>query len=251
MIHIVGAWAGDPELLTRKGARLLAEADLILYAGSLINPEILREARPGSRRLDTAGMTLEEMVAACREAHARGREVVRLSSGDPCLYGATAELTTELDRHRIPWEIVPGVSSFQAAAAALGVEYTLPGVSQTLILTRMAGRTPVPPAEDLERLAAAGASMAIFLSADRVGGVVERLLAGGYAPDTPAAVVSRASWPEERRAEGTLADIAAKATAAGIRRTALILVGAFLTRRGERSRLYDPTFTHGCREARP
>ena len=250
MIHIVGAGPGDPELLTRKGARLLAAADLVLYAGSLINPEILREARPGSRRLDTAAMTLEEMVAACREAHGRGQEVVRLSSGDPCLYGATAELTTELDRHGVPWEIVPGVSSFQAAAAALGVEYTLPGVSQTLILTRMAGRTPVPPAEDLERLAATGASMAIFLSADRVGGVVERLLAGGYPPDTPAAVVSRASWPEERRAEGTLADIAGKAAAEGIRRTALILVGAFLTRRGERSRLYDPAFTHGCREAR-
>ncbi|MDA8146602.1 MAG: cobalt-precorrin-4/precorrin-4 C(11)-methyltransferase, partial [Thermaerobacter sp.] len=129
VIHIVGAGPGDPELLTRKGARLLAAADLVLYAGSLINPEILREARPGSRRLDTAAMTLEEMVAACREAHGRGQEVVRLSSGDPCLYGATAELTTELDRHGVPWEIVPGVSSFQAAAAALGVEYTLPGVS--------------------------------------------------------------------------------------------------------------------------
>ncbi len=250
-IHFIGAGPGDPELITVKGARLLGEADLVVFAGSLVNPQILAAHSPTAQAYDSAGMTMEEVIKVMAEGVAAGRRVVRLHTGDPALYGAIQEQMVELDRLGISYAVVPGVTSASAAAAALRQELTLPELSQTLILTRLAGRTPVPERERLSEIARIGATMAIYLSVGMIDQVVEELLAGAYTKETPAAIVYRASWPDEQIIEGSLADIAGKVVAAGIDRQALIMVGeVFGARRNglaARSLLYDATFTHGFR----
>ncbi|MBC7325888.1 MAG: precorrin-4 C(11)-methyltransferase [Moorella sp. (in: Bacteria)] len=247
-VYFVGAGPGDPELITVKGRRLLEEAGVIIYAGYLVNPRVLKYASPGARLYNSASLTLEEVLAIMEEAVAGGIKVVRLHTGDPSLYGALQEQVDALDRLGIPYEIVPGVSSFSAAAAAVKRELTLPGISQTLILTRRAGRTPVPPGERLPDLSRHRASLCLFLSSQDLAAATAEL-ARGYGETTPAVVVYKASWPEEKVVRGTLADIAVKAGEAGIERTALLLVGDFLAGDYQRSRLYDPAFSHGFRQA--
>ncbi|MDY3619042.1 precorrin-4 C(11)-methyltransferase [Agathobaculum sp.] len=251
MVHFVGAGPGAPDLITVRGAKLLREADVIVYAGSLVNTALLRDVKPGCELYDSAEMTLEEVLSVMIPAARAGKAVVRLHTGDPCVFGAHREQMDALDAAGVAFEVCPGVSSFCGAAAALHAEYTLPGVSQTVILTRMEGRTPVPEAERIEALAAHGASMAVFLSAGMLDELSQRLLAGGYAPDTPAAIVYKATWDDERVVRTTVSDLAEAARAHGISKTALITVGGFLADRYERSKLYDPSFSTGFREARP
>ncbi len=248
-VHFVGAGPGDPELITVKGQRCIAAADTIIYAGSLVNPALLDFAKPGAAIMNSAAMTLDEVVAAIAGAVGEGREVVRLHTGDPSLYGAIKEQMDALDARGIAYEIVPGVSSFLAAAAALRCEYTLPAVSQTVIVTRLEGRTPVPEQEKLAALAAHRSTMCIFLSVHLLDGVVAELIAGGYPPDTPVAVVQKATWPDEKIYRGTLADIARTVAAAGVDRTAMIVVGRCLAGDYALSRLYAPEFGHTFREA--
>ncbi len=246
MVHFVGAGPGAPDLITLRGARLLEQADWVIYAGSLVSPQVLTLCREETRLVNSAEMTLEQVVQLCATAREEGREVVRLHTGDPSLYGAVREQMNALDALGIPWDMTPGVSSFSAAAAALGAEYTLPGVSQSLIITRLSGRTP--STESLRALAVHGCSMVIFLSAGLVDRVQEELLSGGYREDTPAAVVYKASWPEERILRCPLCQLAGRTREAGITRTALIAVGDFLSGAGERSCLYHPDFTTGYRK---
>ena len=249
MIHFVGAGPGAPDLITLRGANLLKNADVIVYTGSLVNPELLQYARPETEVYNSAHMTLEQVMEVLRTAYQTGKEVVRLHTGDPCLYGAVREQMDLLDAENIPYDNTPGVSSFSAAAAALHTEYTLPGVSQSLIITRMAGRTPVPEKEALASLAAHHSSMVIFLSASLLKEVQEELLKNAaYAPDTPAAIVYKVSWPEEKVFSCTVGTLASCGAQNGIHSTALILVGEFLQTSGERSRLYDPSFSTGFRE---
>lgn len=249
MIYFVGAGSGAPDLITVRGARLLSEADVIVYAGSLVNPALLDYKKDGCEVYNSAKMTLEEVIAVMAPAAKAGKTVVRLHTGDPCVYGAHREQMDELDKRGIPYEVCPGVSSFCGAAAALKAEYTLPNVSQSVILTRMEGRTPVPEKEQIESFAAHGATMVIFLSAGQLVRLSERLIAGGYAPDTPAAIVYKATWPDEKVVRTTVADLAEAGAREGITKTALITVGGFLGTEYERSKLYDPTFTTEFREA--
>ena len=249
MIYFVGAGSGAPDLITVRGARLLSEADVIVYAGSLVNPALLEYKKDGCEVYNSAKMTLEEVIAVMAPAAKAGKTVVRLHTGDPCVYGAHREQMDELDKRGIPYEVCPGVSSFCGAAAALKAEYTLPNVSQSVILTRMEGRTPVPEKEQIESFAAHGATMVIFLSAGQLPRLSERLLAGGYAPDTPAAIVYKATWPDEKVVRTTVGELAAAGAREGITKTALITVGGFLGTEYERSKLYDPTFTTEFREA--
>lgn len=241
MVHFVGAGPGAPDLITLRGAELVKRADIIIYAGSLVNPEILALARPDCRVYNSAEMTLEQTLAVMEGTS--DADIVRLHTGDPCLYGAIREQMDALDKLGIPWDDTPGVSSFCGAAAALGAEFTLPGVSQSVIITRMAGRTPVPERESLEQMAQHGASMAVFLSAGLLEEVQASLLRGAYTADTPAAIVYKATWPEERIIRCTVGTLAAAGAEAGIRKTAMILVGGFLSGSYERSKLYDPAFT--------
>lgn len=247
MIYFVGAGPGDPDLVTIKGNRLIEDADIIVYAGSLVNPQLLAGAKPEAELYNSAKMILAEVIAVMRQGEEEGKMVVRLHTGDPSLYGAVREQMTELDRLGIAYEVIPGVSSFLAAAASMKREYTLPGVSQTVILTRMEGRTPVPEGEGIAELAAHQATMVIFLSVGQIEGLCEQLQQGGYAADTPAAVVYKASWKEEKIVRGTLADLAERVKAAGICKTALVMVGEFLGDDFQLSRLYDPGFSHGYR----
>ncbi|NLL18496.1 MAG: precorrin-4 C(11)-methyltransferase [Clostridia bacterium] len=250
MIYFVGAGPGDVDLITVKGAKLLREADIIVYAGSLVNPALLEQAKPGAVIYNSASMTLEEVLAVLIEGSKQGKMVVRLHTGEPSLYGAIQEQLDALAKEGIPTEVVPGVSSAFAAAAAIKRELTLPEISQTVIFTRMAGRTPVPEKENLASLAAHRATMAIFLSISQIEAVVAALLAGGYAPQTPVAVVQKASWPDEKIVLGRLEDIAEKVREAGIAKTAMILVGdAVATGDYAASRLYHASFSHGYREA--
>ncbi len=248
MIHFVGAGPGAVDLITIRGLRLLQEADLVIYAGSLINPELLNFARQGCRLEDSAKLTLEQVIALMREAESTGEKTVRLHSGDPSVYGAIKEQMDALTALGISFDVTPGVSSFSAAAAALPVEYTLPGVSQTLILSRIAGRTPVPEKEKLSSLAAHDCSLALFLSAGMLDAVREELIAGGMDPDTPAALVYKATWPDEKVVRCTVETLPAAGEKAGINRTALVLAGHFLESGYQRSKLYDPTFTTGYRQ---
>ncbi|HEY3379432.1 MAG TPA: precorrin-4 C(11)-methyltransferase [Armatimonadota bacterium] len=248
MITFVGAGPGDPELITVKGQRALQEADFILYAGSLVPTALLQWAKPGAECVDSAPLNLDEIVEMMARAYNEGKCVVRLHTGDPSIYGAIGEQMAALDARKIPYTVIPGVSSFLASAAALPTELTLPGVSQTVIITRCPGRTPVPPGQEIASLASHGATMAIFLSAGRLEETVAELCQH-YAPSTPAAIVQRASWPEQKIIRGTLATIAAQAEAEGIDRTAMILVGDVLANAGEASKLYDRAFAHGYREA--
>ncbi len=228
MVWFVGAGPGDPELLTLKAQRLIAEADVIVYAGSLVNPAVLAHARPDAELHDSAGMKLAEQVDVMCSAVARGRIVVRLHTGDPSIYGAILEQIRELEQHGVPYAVVPGVSSAFAAAAALGIEFSVPGDTQSVIFTRLAGRTPVPEREALRDLATHRTSLVIFLSAGMIARVTDELRAAGYGPDTPIAVVFRASWPDERILRGTLADIAGQVEAAAINHHALIVVSPAL-----------------------
>lgn len=248
MIYFVGAGPGDPELITLKGYKLLQKADLVIYTGSLVNPKLLDYCKEGARKENSAHMDLDAIIDLMVEAHRKGETVVRLHTGDPGLYGATGEQMERLRQLNIDFEIVPGVSSFLAAGAALKREFTVPGGTQTVILTRMAGRTPVPETERLRDLARHKSTMAIFLSVGMIEPVVEEL-SHGYSPDTPVAVVEKASWPEERILQGKLKDLARLVAEAGIKKTALIFVGDFLTA-GGLSRLYDKGFSHGYRKAR-
>ena len=249
MIYFVGAGSGAPDLITVRGARLLSEADVIVYAGSLVNPALLEYKKDGCEVYNSAKMTLEEVIAVMAPAAKAGKTVVRLHTGDPCVYGAHREQMDELDKRGPPYEVCPGVSSFCGAAAALKAEYTLPNVSQSVILTRMEGRTPVPEKEQIEAFAAHGATMVIFLSVGQLPRLSERLIAGGYAPDTPAAIVYKATWPDEKVVRTTVGELAAAGAREGITKTALITVGGFLGTEYERSKLYDPTFTTEFREA--
>lgn len=245
MIYFVGAGPGDPELLTVKAWRLLQQADLVIYAGSLVPLQVMDCCRADARKVDSAPLVLQEIVALMLEYQQQGKLVVRLHTGDPSLYGAIGEQMARLDEMGVSYQVVPGVSSFLAAAAAVKREYTVPGGSQTVIVTRLAGRTPVPGEQALGGLAQHRGSMAIFLSVGLAQQVQEELLQG-YAPATPVAVVERASWPEERVVYGTVEKLAQVVQEAGITRTALILVGEFLTA-GGKSLLYDAEFKHGYR----
>jgi precorrin-4/cobalt-precorrin-4 C11-methyltransferase len=251
-VRFVGAGPGDPELITVKGQKALAAADRVVYAGSLVPEAVLRWCRPDCERIDSAGLHLSEIVTAMAEARAAGRRVVRLHTGDPSLYGAIAEQIAELRDRGIPCEIVPGVTAAFAAAAAMGLEYTLPEATQTLILTRMAGRTPVPEAESLESLARHGASLAIYLSAGMADKVSETLCAT-YGPDAPAAVAYRVSHPDERIVRTTARQLPEAMAREGIRKHALILVGPALAMApgdaARKSRLYDAGFSHEYRDA--
>ncbi|MDI6630843.1 MAG: precorrin-4 C(11)-methyltransferase [Thermoanaerobacteraceae bacterium] len=249
-VYIIGAGPGDPELITVKGARLLKQADVVVYAGSLIPPAVLRYVRPGAERHNSATLTRQEIAGILIGAARAGKLAVRLSSGDPSLYGAITELVADLEAAGVPYEVVPGVSSFLAAAARLKKEFTVPGVSQTLILSRMAGKTPVPEAESLAALAQHRASLCLFLSVQLVEEVAAAL-AAGYPPETPVAVVEKVTWPEEKIIRCRLGELVAVVREAGITRTALVLVGDFLEAAGEPSRLYDPNFSHGYRKKKP
>ena len=248
MVHFVGAGPGAPDLITRRGAILLQEADCIIYAGSLVNPALLGLAKPSCSVYDSAGMTLEQVLDVMRQMESAGKTTVRLHTGDPCLYGAIREQMDALDADGISYDDTPGVSSFCGAAAALNAEYTLPTVSQTVIITRMEGRTPVPEKEKLASLAAHGATMVIFLSIGLIDRVQEALLQGAYTASTPAAVVYKATWPEQKVVRCTVGTLAASTRENGITRTALIVVGDFLGTQYERSKLYDPAFTTGFRK---
>ena len=241
MVVFVGAGAGDPELITVKGKEYLKKADCIIYAGSLVNPELLKYAGENTTVYDSAKMTLEEVISVMERY--RNGLVIRLHTGDPSLYGAIREQMEQLDILGIEHHSVPGVSSFLAAAASLDAEYTLPEVSQSLIITRAEGRTPVPAGQQLHVLAATGASLAIFLSASLTEKVKTELLSGGLSPDTPVAIVYKASWPDEKIIKCTIDTLPEAAEAEGIEKTALILVGDFLQGAGGRSKLYHPDFT--------
>ena len=249
MVHFVGAGPGAPDLITLRGAELLKQADVIIYAGSLVNPALLDMAREDCEIHNSAKMTLEQVIDVMKQAEAAGKTTVRLHTGDPCVYGAIREQMDALDELGISYDDVPGVSSFCGAAAALRAEYTLPGVSQSVIITRLAGRTPVPEAESLASMASHGASMAVFLSSGMLGRVQEELLKGAYTEDTPAALVYKATWPEEKTVRCTVGTLAQAGEAHGISKTALVLVGNFLDSPYEKSKLYDPTFTTEFREA--
>ena len=229
MVHFIGAGPGDPELLTIKGKRLIDSADVIIYAGSLVNEKVLADCKEGAQVYNSAYMTLPEVIGVMKEAEARGQSVARVHTGDPSIYGAIREQMDALDELGISYEVIPGVSSFLAAAASMKKEYTLPGVSQTVILSRLEGRTPVPEKEKILSLAKHHATMIIFLSVGKI-------------EDTPVAVVYKASWPEETIIYGTLETIADKVKAAGITKTALVVVGDFLGDKYELSKLYDQNF---------
>ncbi len=247
-VHFVGAGPGDPELITVKGQRLLSQAELVVYTGSLVPKALL--AGLTATLHDSAGLTLEQVFALLDKGWRQGQRVVRLHTGDPAIYGAINEQMALLRNAGIPFVIVPGVSSALAAAAALKTELTLPEVAQTVIFTRRGGRTPVPPLENLVSLAGHQATMLIFLSVGMIGEVVAELRAGGYPADTPVAVVEKVSWPEERLLRGSLDTIAGQVQAAGITKTALIAVGRVLCEADPPalSRLYAAGFSHGCRQ---
>lgn len=250
MVYFVGAGSGAVDLITVRGARLLETADQIIYAGSLVNKALLKTTKAGSILRDSASMTLEEVVAAALDAERNKKTTVRLHTGDPCLYGAIREQMDVLAEHGVPFEVVPGVSSFCGAAAALNAEYTLPGVSQSVIITRMAGRTPVPLQEEMARLAQHGCTMVIFLSTGLLESLQTELLKGAYNENTPAAIVYKATWPEEKVYRCTVGTLAQTAAVHKLANTALITVGDFLGETYERSKLYDPDFTTGFRQGK-
>ena len=251
MIHIVGAGPGAVDLITVRGQKLLSEADVVIYAGSLVSRDLLGWARQDARIYDSASMDLEQVMEVMEQAERDGLTTVRLHTGDPCLYGAIREQMDGLDARGIKYDLCPGVSSFCGAAAALGMEYTLPGISQSVVITRMAGRTPVPERESIEKFAAHGSTMVIFLSAGMTGELSEELVKGGYPGDTPAAIVYKATWPDEKVVRCTVATLEETADREGIHKTALIVVGNTVAQTGyERSKLYDPAFTTGFRAGR-
>ncbi len=248
-VFFVGAGPGDPDLLTVKARRLLESCRICVYAGSLISPQVLSLIPQDAEKHDSARMDLQEIIVVYQHAMVRNLDVVRLHSGDPSIYGATREQMNELDRLGIAYEVVPGVSSFQAAAAALNTELTAPEISQTVILTRTAGRTPVPEEQELERLAVTRSTLCIFLSAHGIRQIAETLVPQ-YGPNCPAAVVYHASWPDEIIIRGTLSDIAEKTLKRGIKKTAMVIVGQALLRDIPASKLYHADFSTGFREGK-
>lgn len=249
MVDFVGAGCGAADLITLRGKKLLENADVIIYAGSLVNPELLSYAKEDCEIHNSAYMTLDEVISVIENAENKGRNTVRLHTGDPSLYGAIREQMDRLEELGIAYEICPGVSSFCGAAAALKAEYTLPDVSQTVIITRMAGRTPVPEKEDIEKLAAHGATMVVFLSTGLLKELSEKLVKGGYSADTPAAVVYKASWNDEKVCRCTVGTLYETAEKNGIKKTALITVGNFLGSDYSLSKLYDASFETEFRKA--
>ena len=249
MVHFVGAGSGAVDLITVRGAKLLGEADVVIYAGSLVNPELLNYCKVGCEIHNSAEMTLEEVIAVIREAEAAGKTTVRLHTGDSSIYGAVREQFDELIELGIEYDVCPGVSSFCGAAASLKTEYTLPDVSQTVIITRTAGRTPVPERQSIASLAAHQATMVLFLSTKLTEKLQSELLAGGYAGSTPVAVVYKATWPEEKIFRCTVDTLHKTVTENGLTKTSLIIVGNCMGDRYLRSMLYHPTFTTEYREA--
>lgn len=242
MVHFVGAGCGAKDLITLRGKNLIEQADLIIYAGSLVNPELLEYKKESCQVMNSAYMTLEEVTDAFIEAEKEGKTTVRLHTGDPSLYGAIREQMDILEKHHIDYDICPGVSSFCGAAAALKAEYTLPEVSQTVIITRMAGRTPVPEAEEIRKLAAHGSTMVIFLSTGLLKELSKELMIGGYKENTPAAIVYKASWEDEKIVRCTVGTLYESAIANDIKKTALITIGEFLGSEYALSKLYDKNF---------
>ncbi len=249
MVHFVGAGSGAADLITVRGKKLLEEADVIIYAGSLVNPQLLDYAKEGCEIYNSAKMTLEEVLDVMFAAEKEGRTTVRLHTGDPCLYGAIREQMDVLDERGILYDYCPGVSSFCGAASALNLEYTLPEVSQSVIITRMAGRTPVPEKENIESFAAHHATMVVFLSTSMLRELSDRLIAGGYEADTPAAIVYKATWEDEKTFVCTVGTLAETAEKNHITKTALMIIGDVVAHHGyERSKLYDPGFTTEFRQ---
>ena len=250
MVHFIGAGPGAPDLITVRGQKLLGEADIIIYAGSLVNPELLDLKKEGCVVYNSATMTLEQVIDVMKEAESKGQTVARLHTGDPCLYGAIREQIDALDALGIAHDDCPGVSSFCGAAAALEMEYTLPDISQSVIITRMEGRTPVPPKESIQSFAAHQATMVVFLSTGMLEELSKRLIEGGYTADTPAAIVYKATWPEQKTFVCTVGTLAKTAAENNITKTALMIIGdTVAAAHYDRSKLYDPEFTTEFREA--
>ncbi len=249
MVNFVGAGSGAADLITLRGKRLIESADVIIYAGSLVNPELLNYAKAGCEVHNSAKMTLDEVIEVIKSAEERGLMTVRLHTGDPSIYGAVREQFDRLSALGIEYEVCPGVSSFCGAAAALNAEYTLPGISQSVIITRMAGRTAVPERESIESFAAHNATMVIFLSAGMTAELSERLISGGYSPDTPAAIVYKATWDDQKIVRCTVGTLHKAAEENGIFKTALITVGNFLGDNYSLSKLYDENFSTEFRKA--
>lgn len=249
IVYFIGAGPGDPDLITVKGRKILSEADVIIYAGSLVSSEHFKYCKKAVEIYNSASMTLDEVIEVIKNSYKEGKNIVRLHTGDPSIYGAIKEQIDELEKLHISSEVIPGVSSFTAAAAAIKSEFTLPNVSQTVILTRVEGRTPVPEKEDLEKLAGIGASMALFLSVGMIDKVVEKLRKG-YGKNVPVAVIQRATWEDQKYVIGTLDDIAEKVKKENITKTAQILVGDFLSCDYDKSLLYDAGFSHMFRKGK-
>lgn len=250
MIHFVGAGSGAADLITIRGQKYLQEADVIIYAGSLVNPELLEYKKEGCEVHNSAYMTLEEVIEVMKNAEQDGKTTVRLHTGDPSLYGAIREQMDTLDELGITYDSCPGVSSFCGAAAALNLEYTLPNVSQSVVITRMAGRTPVPERESIRSFASHGATMVVFLSTGLLKELSKELIAGGYSADTPSAIVYKATWEDEKKYICTVGTLEETAKEHGITKTALMIIGDVVTHHSyDRSELYNPTFTTEFREA--
>ena len=248
MVHFVGAGPGAVDLITVRGQRLLAQADVIIYAGSLVNPALLRDGKKEAKIYNSAKMTLEEVIQVMRTAWEEGKETVRLHTGDPSLYGAIREQMDLLDKERIPYDVTPGVSSFCGAASALHLEYTLPGLSQSVVITRMEGRTKMPPKEEIRSFAAHRATMVLFLSAGLLERLEEELVQGGYPKDTPAALVYKATWEDEKTVLCTVGTLVKAAGDAGIHKTALIIVGDVVAFCKKEEREQGPESAPACRE---
>lgn len=249
MVHFVGAGSGAVDLITVRGARLISEADVVIYAGSLVNPDLLSYTKEGCEIHDSSKMTLEQIIEVIKKAEEAGKVTVRLHTGDPSIYGAVREQFDELLKLNIEYDVCPGVSSFCGAAASLKTEYTLPDVSQTVIITRTVGRTPVPERESIRALAAHQSTMVLFLSTSLTEVLQEDLLAGGYPGDTPVAVVYKATWPEEKIFRCTVETLHQTITKNGLTKTSLIVVGNCMGDQYLRSLLYHPSFTTEYREA--
>lgn len=249
MVYFIGAGPGAADLITVRGQEMLKKADVIIYAGSLVNPQLLDYRKEDCKVYNSATMTLEEVIQVMKENDSDEAIIVRLHTGDPCIYGAHREQMDELDKLGIEYTVIPGVSSFIGASAALKAELTLPDVSQSVILTRMEGRTPVPEKEDIRLLASHNATMVVFLTSTMLDELSKRLIEGGYTEDTPAAIVYKATWPDEKVIRTTVKEIGNAARENNINKMALIFVGGFLGDKYDRSKLYDPTFTHEFRKA--
>ena len=246
-VYFIGAGPGDPELITLKGVNAIKKCQTVIYAGSLVAPDILNHCLAGADIHNSASMNLEEIVAVMAAAIARGHSVARLHTGDPSLYGAIQEQMAELDKLGVPYSVIPGVTAVFSAAAALCTELTAPEQSQTLIISRIAGRTPVPDDEAVARLAAHGGTFCFYLSVDRFGEIARQFLDQGWSPETPVAMVYRASWPDEMIRRGTLVDMEAQIAASGVSKHAVVIIGKPLGAVGTYSKLYDPEFSHGAR----